>query len=53
MLLGTYEPKSTLKVGHALEFGHELLQPDIDRVAERLEMSFERILAMGSSGSRT
>nr|WP_321253758.1 FAD-dependent oxidoreductase [uncultured Ruegeria sp.] len=52
MLLGTYEPKSTpWKVdGTPWDFGHELLQPDLDRIAERLEMSFERIPAIGETG---
>ncbi|MCT4656425.1 MAG: FAD-dependent oxidoreductase [Cohaesibacter sp.] len=52
MLLGTYEPKSTpWKVeGTPWDFGHELLQPDLDRIAERLEMSFERIPAIGEAG---
>ncbi len=52
MLLGTYEPRSTpWKVnGTPWDFGHELLQPDLDRIAERLEMSFERIPAIGNAG---
>ena len=52
MLLGTYEPKGTpWKVGGTpWDFGHELLQPDLDRIAERLEMSFERIPAIGQAG---
>lgn len=52
MLLGTYEPKSTpWKVGGTpWDFGHELLQPDLDRIADRLEMSFERIPAVGNAG---
>jgi dimethylglycine dehydrogenase len=52
MLLGTYEPKSTpWKVGGTpWDFGHELLQPDLDRIADRLEMSFERIPAIGEAG---
>ena len=52
MLLGTYEPKSTpWKVeGTPWDFGHELLNPDLDRIADRLEMSFERIPAIGNSG---
>ena len=52
MLLGTYEPSSTpWKVeGTPWDFGHELLQPDLDRIAERLEMSFERIPAIGNAG---
>ncbi|WP_166415684.1 GcvT family protein [Cochlodiniinecator piscidefendens] len=52
MLLGTYEPKGTpWKVGGTpWDFGHELLQPDLDRIADRLEMSFERIPAIGRAG---
>jgi len=52
MLLGTYEPKSTpwMVDGVPWEFGHELLQPDLDRIAARLEMSFERIPAIGRTG---
>ncbi|MEM0990998.1 MAG: FAD-dependent oxidoreductase [Pseudomonadota bacterium] len=52
MLLGTYEPRSTpWKVaGTPQDFGHELLQPDLDRIADRLEMSFERIPAIGNAG---
>ncbi|MBO9403369.1 FAD-dependent oxidoreductase [Shimia sp. R9_3] len=52
MLLGTYEPKSTpWKIeGTPWDFGHELLQPDLDRIADRLEMSFERIPAIGTAG---
>ena len=52
MLLGTYEPKGTpWKIGGTpWSFGHELLQPDLDRIADRLEMSFERIPAIGEAG---
>lgn len=52
MLLGTYEPRATpWKVGGTpWNFGHELLQPDMDRIADRLEMSFERIPAIGEAG---
>ena len=52
MLLGTYEPSSTpWKVGGTpMDFGHELLQPDIDRIAQRLELGFERIPALGRAG---
>ncbi|CUK17840.1 Aminomethyltransferase [Ruegeria denitrificans] len=52
MLLGTYEPKSTpWKIGGTpWDFGHELLQPDLDRIADRLEMSFERIPTIGEAG---
>lgn len=52
MLLGTYEPSSTpWKIaGTPQDFGHELLQPDLDRIADRLEMGFERIPALGQVG---
>ncbi|MEM7042476.1 MAG: FAD-dependent oxidoreductase [Pseudomonadota bacterium] len=52
ILLGTYEPKGTpwKTEGTPFDFGHELLQPDIDRIADRLEMSFERIPAIGEAG---
>ncbi len=52
MLLGTYEPRSTpWKVaGTPWEFGHELLQLDLDRIADRLELGFERIPALGTVG---
>ncbi len=52
MLLGTYEPRGTpWKLGGTpWEFGHELLNPDLDRIADRLEMSFERIPAIGAAG---
>ena len=52
MLLGTYEPKGTpWKVaGTPWEFGHELLQPDLERIADRLELGFERIPALGQVG---
>ncbi len=45
MLPGACEPGGTPR-----DFGHELLQPDPDRVADRLEMSFERIPAIGEAG---
>ena len=52
MLLGTYEPKGTpWQIGGTpLDFGHDLLQPDLERIADRLEMSFERIPAIGRAG---
>jgi len=52
MLLGTYEPKGTpwMVDGTPWDFGHELLPPDLDRIADRLEMSFERIPALGEAG---
>jgi len=55
MLLGTYEPRSTpWQVGGTpLDFGHELLSPDLDRIADRLELAFERIPALGRAGIKT
>jgi dimethylglycine dehydrogenase len=55
MLLGTYEPHSTpWQVGGTpQDFGHELLQPDLDRIADRLELAFGRIPALGSAGIKT
>ncbi|MFM7067558.1 MAG: FAD-dependent oxidoreductase [Gammaproteobacteria bacterium] len=55
MLLGTYEPRSTpWKVaGTPPDFGHELLQPDLDRIADRLELAFGRIPALADAGIRT
>lgn len=52
MLLGTYEPKGTpWKVGGTpWDFGHELLQPDLERIADRLELGFERIPALANAG---
>ena len=55
MLLGTYEPRSTpWKIdGTPMNFGHELLNPDLDRIADRLELAFERIPALADAGIRT
>jgi len=55
MLLGTYEPRSTpWKVGGTpMDFGHELLPPDLERVADRLELAFERIPALADAGIKT
>ncbi|HEX7374483.1 MAG TPA: FAD-dependent oxidoreductase [Steroidobacteraceae bacterium] len=55
MLLGTYEPRSTpWKVaGTPQDFGHELLPPDLDRIADRLELAFGRIPALGRAGIKT
>ncbi|MEI4196042.1 GcvT family protein [Roseovarius sp. E0-M6] len=52
MLLGTYEPRGTpWKVdGTPWDFGHELLPPDLDRIADRLELGFDRIPALGRAG---
>ena len=55
MLLGTYEPRSTpWKVGGTpADFGHELLTPDLDRIADRLALAFERIPALADAGIKT
>ena len=52
MLLGTYEPRATpwSVNGTPADFGHELLQPKLDNIAERLELGFERIPALGRAG---
>ncbi|MGB1082335.1 MAG: GcvT family protein, partial [Alphaproteobacteria bacterium] len=52
MLLGTYEPVGTpWKVGGTpWDFGHELLQPNLDNIADRLELAFERIPALAEAG---
>jgi len=55
LLLGTYEPVGTpWKVnGVPQDFGHELLQNDLERVADRIELAFERIPALGRAGIKT
>ena len=52
MLLGTYEPVATpWKIsGTPDDFGHDLLPPDLDRISDRLKMSFERIPALAEAG---
>lgn len=52
MLLGTYEPRATAwsVAGTPLDFGHELLEPKLDNIAERLELGFERIPALQQAG---
>ena len=54
MLLGTYEPVGVpWKVeGTPWDFGHELLNPNLEHIAERLELGFERIPAMANAGIR-
>ena len=52
MLMGTYEkacvPWSVKET--PWEFGHELLQPDIDRIAPSLEVGFEHFPAFQNAG---
>ncbi len=52
LLLGTYEQRGTpWKVdGTPWDFGHELLQPNLDQIADRLEFAFERIPALTNTG---
>ena len=52
MLLGTYEPVSTpwMVDGTPQDFGHELLEPKLDNIAERLQLGFERIPALERAG---
>jgi dimethylglycine dehydrogenase len=52
MLLGTYEQRGTpWKVeGTPWGFGHELLNPKLENIADRLEPAFERIPALGRAG---
>ena len=52
MLLGTYEPRSTpwSLDGTPQNFGHDLLDPKLDHIADRLELAFERIPALGTTG---
>ncbi len=52
MLLGTYEPRATpwSLAGTPQDFGHELLEPKLDNIADRLEIGFSRIPALGKVG---
>jgi len=52
MLLGTYEPRSTpwSLDGTPQNFGHDLLEPNLERIADRLELAFERIPALSTAG---
>ena len=52
MLLGTYEPVATpWSVGGTPQsFGHELLEPQLEHIAERLELGFQRIPALEKAG---
>jgi dimethylglycine dehydrogenase len=52
MLLGTYEKacKPWSPVETPWDFGHELLQPDLDRIAPSLEVGFEHFPALENAG---
>ena len=54
MLLGTYEPVGVpWRVdGTPWDFGHELLNPNLEHIADRLELGFERIPALAETGIR-
>ena len=52
MLLGTYEFKSTpWQVKETpMDFGHELLEPKLENIQDRLEIGFKRIPALEKVG---
>ena len=52
MLLGTYEAVSSpwMIEGTPEEFGHELLEPKLDNIQDRLAIGFERIPALQNVG---
>jgi len=52
MLLGTYEPKSTpWKVeGTPMDFGHELLEPKLENIQDRLAIGFKKMPALEKAG---
>ena len=52
MLMGTYEKACVpwAEQETSWDFGHELLQPDIDRIAPSLEVGFEHFPAFGNAG---
>src|SRR5262245_42083791 len=52
MLLGTYEKacKPWSPVNTPWNFGHELLQPDLDRIAPSLEVGFEHVPGIAKAG---
>ena len=52
ILLGTYELQCVPWSidGTPSNFGHELLKPDIHRIADRLKIAFDRMPALGRAG---
>ena len=52
MLLGTYEPRATpwSVSGTPMDFGHELLEPKLENIEERLALGFERMPALERAG---
>ncbi|MEM7072416.1 MAG: FAD-dependent oxidoreductase [Pseudomonadota bacterium] len=55
MLMGTYERagKPWSAVETPWDFGHELLEPDLDRIAPSLEVGFKHFPAFAKAGIRT
>lgn len=54
MLLGTYEAVATpwSVAGTPPDFGHDLLEPKLDNISEKLAIGFERIPALERAGIR-
>ena len=54
LLLGTYEPVGVpwRVEGTPWDFGHELLNPNLEHIADRLELAFDRIPALAEAGIR-
>ena len=54
MLMGTYEKacKPWSETNTPWDFGHELLEPDLDRIAPSLEVGFEHFPAFQNAGIR-
>ncbi len=54
MLMGTYEKDGVPWSPHTTpwDFGHELLQPDLDRISESLELGFEHFPCFRNAGIR-
>ena len=52
MLLGTYEARATpwSVAGTPMDFGHELLEPKLEHIEERLALGFERVPAVERAG---
>lgn len=52
LLIGTYEANCVpWSLDHTpWDFGHDLLQPDLERIASVLEVAFERIPALATAG---
>ncbi|NKB76234.1 MAG: FAD-dependent oxidoreductase [Gammaproteobacteria bacterium] len=55
MLLGTYEARATpwSVAGTPQNFGHELLNPKLENIEDRLAIGFERIPALENAGIRS